>query len=67
MAQQLTAEEPDDFNAWRLMYATYPTRAGIVEAARRVRALNPWVGDRLELDFLKEVRLSRAAGRRRAA
>ena len=54
VAQQVTAKEPDDFNGWRLMYATHPLDEGIVEAARRVRELNPWVGDRLQFDFLKE-------------
>jgi DNA-binding SARP family transcriptional activator len=50
ITERLVAEEPANIEAWLALYTLYSVsgdtkRAG--EAARRARALNPLVGDRL--------------------
>jgi hypothetical protein len=51
IAKRVVAEEPDNLDAWLALYYLYSTSSDPKRAAhatRRVRALNPLAGDRLE-------------------
>jgi Flp pilus assembly protein TadD len=51
IAKRVVAEEPDNFEAWLGLYYMYSTSRDskrAAQAARRVRALNPFAGDLLK-------------------
>jgi hypothetical protein len=47
VALRATAKEPENAQAWTLVYLTAPDRGAKADARRKVRHLNPWLGDTL--------------------
>lgn len=47
LALRTVAKEPENAQAWTLVYLTAPDRGVKVDAERKVQQLNPWLGDSL--------------------
>jgi hypothetical protein len=47
IARRVIANEPENVRAWHLAYASASDRTRAGRALRRVRELNPWLGDSL--------------------
>jgi hypothetical protein len=48
LADRAVQKEPDNVQAWALMYMAAPNPFALLQAKRRIKQLNPWLGDTLE-------------------
>lgn len=50
LAARATRKEPDNVQAWTLMYLAAPNPFALAQAKDKIKQLNPWLGDTLPED-----------------